>query len=310
AVGDAAAAIALDRDDVHWPSVTHPGSIVWTVVRAVGADGERRWRAAHAGYEVTCRLGRALGPEHRRHWHATTTAGTVGGAVAAAVALDTDPVTAASHAVAVAGGSILPVARRSPARLLQRDHAVAAALRCAELADALEAVSDGLEHERGMFAAMGGSMQQLLAPAERPALAEVRFRRHATSGFAQAVVEAAAELAPVAPGARVAAEVPEATLAMAGVDAPRDAADAWWSARHAIAVTLLGLDLEDGATVADPRVAALREGIDLGAGPCSRVTVDGRSAERDLAAPLTDDDLVEKWRRLNPGVAPPLELLA
>jgi hypothetical protein len=39
------------------------------------------------------------------------------------------------------------------------------------------------------------------------------------------------------------------------------------------------------------------------------VTVGGRSAQRTLAAPMTDDDLIAKWRTLNPGVAPPLDLL-
>jgi 2-methylcitrate dehydratase PrpD len=309
-LGDAGAAVLHDRDDVHWPSMTHPGAVVWTVVRATGADGEARWRAAHAGYEVTCRLGRALGPEHRRFWHASTTAGTVGGAVAGAIALDTDPVAAAAHAIAITGGSILPVLQRSPTRLLQRDHAAASALRCAELADVLPPTGEGLEHDRGLFAAMGGSMQQLLEPVERPALAEVRFRRHATSGFAQAAVEAAAELAPVDADASVVAQVPEAALALAGIPAPRDPQEAWWSCRHAIAVTLLGLDLEDGSLVDDRRVAALRDRVRLEAGPRSRVTVGDRSAERDLPAPLTDDDLLRKWHTLNPDDAPPRELLA
>lgn len=299
-----------DRDDVHWSSLTHPGAIVWTVLRAAGVEGSDRWRAAHAGYEVTCRLGCALGSEHRRYWHATTTAGTVGGAVAAAVALETDPVAAAGHAISVAGGSIVCMLERSGTRIVHRDHAAATALRCAQLADAVPATREGLEHSRGLFAAMGGSSEGLLAPAERSALSEVSFRRHATSGFAHAVVEAARELAPVDPGATVVAEVPERALALAGIAAPRDAEEAWWSCQHAIAVSLLGLDLEDGALVHDPRVVALRERVDLQAGPISSVTVDGRRAERAMAAPLSDADLVAKWQALNPDVPAPLELLA
>lgn len=312
ALGDAAAAVLGDRDDLHWPSLTHPGAIVWTVVRSAGLAGDARWRAAHAGYEVTCRLGRALGPDHRRHWHATTTAGTVGGAVAAALARHVDPVAAAGHAISVAGGSIVALLERSPTRLLHRDHAVAAALRCAEIAAVLPATREGLEHARGLFAAMGGSSHELLAPAERSALADTSFRRHATSGFAQAVVEAARELAPIDPDAtaEVAAEVPPATLAMAAEPAPEDADAAWWSCQHAIAVSLLGLDLEDDVLVRDPRVVALRDRIRLEAGPTSAVTVGGRRAERAAAASLTDADLVEKWHILNPAVAPPLELLA
>jgi 2-methylcitrate dehydratase PrpD len=308
AVGDAGAAAALDRDDLHWASLTHPGAIVWTVVRATGVGGAPRWRAAHAGYEVTARLGRALGAEHRQHWHATTTAGTVGGAVVAALALDRDPVAAAGHAISVAGGSIVATLERSATRLVHRDHAVGTALRCARLAD-LPATSAGLEHPRGLFAAMGGSAETLLEPATSSALAETSMRRHATSGFAQAVVEAARELAPADPAGAVAAQVPAAAIALASNPAPRDAEEAWWSVQHAVAVTLLGRDLDDGDHAADPRVASLRERVELTAGPISAVTFDGRRAERAQAAPLTDDDLVAKWRVMNPDDAPPLELL-
>lgn len=311
-LGDAAAACWHDRDDVHWASLTHPGAIVWTVLRATGVDGELRWRAAHAGYEVTTRLGRALGGEHRRHWHATTTAGAVGGAVAAAVALDADPVAAAGHAISVAGGSIVALLERSPTRLLHRDHAVGTALRCAEIARSLPATRHGLEHERGMFAAMGGDPDLLLAPVERPALADLAFRRHATSGFSQAVVEAAREHAPIAPDddAEIHVEVPEATLAMAADPAPLDAEAAWWSCQHAVAATLAGLDLEDATIVEDPRVVAVRQRIRVTAGAVSAVTVAGRRTACASAAPLTDADLRAKWDAMNPGVAAPTELLA
>lgn len=307
AVGDAGAAVALDRDDVHWPSLTHPGAIVWSVVLACGAEGETSWRAAHAGYEVTARLGRALGPDHRRYWHATTTAGMVGGAVAAAVALDTDPVAAAGHAISLAGGSILALLERSDTRIVHRDHAADAALRCARLTE-LRATRAGLEHPRGLFAAMGGSPEPLWEAGERGAIAQTSLRAHATSGFNQALVEAARELTD--DGGPILVEAPAATVAMAGDPAPQTAADAWWSAPHAVAVSLLGLDLEDPAThVGHPAVVAVRERIELREADVSRVTVGGRSAQRTQAAPMTDDDLQTKWRALNPDVAPPLDLL-
>jgi hypothetical protein len=80
--------------------------------------------------------------------------------------------------------------------------------------------------------------------------------------------------------------------------------------QHAVAVALLGLDLEDGALVGDPGVAALRERIELTAAPISAVNLDGRRAERAHAARLTDDDLLAKWTVMNPRDAPPVELLA
>jgi 2-methylcitrate dehydratase PrpD len=307
-VGAAGAAVYGDLDDIHWSSLTHPGAIVWTAIEEGGVPDDRRWRAAHMGYEVTARLGRALGPEHRRYWHATTTAGTVGGAVAVAVGTQANPITAAAHAVSVAGGSILCILQRTATRMLHRDHAAATAVRCARLSR-LTGAEDGLEHPRGMFAAMGGSPEGLLDAGQPPAIGAVSFRRHETSGFCQAAVEAAAELAPASPEARVELEVPEAALALAGIEAPRDADEAWWSCRHAVAVTLLGGSLTDTA-VDEPAVARLRERMQVSPGAVSRVTVDGRSAERERARPLTDDDLVAKWRRLNPDLEPPMELLA
>jgi 2-methylcitrate dehydratase PrpD len=309
-LGDAAASALADRDDVHWPSLTHPGSIVWPVLAEAGADGELRWRAAHAGYEVTTRLARALGPGHRRHWHATTTAGTVGGAVAAAIALGTDPVAAAGHAASLAGGSIVALLERSGTRFLHRDHAAATALRCARCAG-VPATRTGLEHASGLFAAMGGAAEGLTATAERPALAQTSFRAHATTGFAHALVEAAQELAPLGHDGAIVAEAPAAALALADAPAPADAEAAWWSCQHAVAVTLLGLDLADPATVADARVAELRERIELrvSADGSSAVSAGGARAERAAARALTDADLVAKWRTLNPGDEPPLALL-
>jgi 2-methylcitrate dehydratase PrpD len=304
-IGAGGASAALDRDDVHWASLTHPGSVVWPVLEAVGAEGDTRWRAAHAGYEVTARLGEALGAEHRRHWQPTATAGLVGGAVAAAVATGADPAVAAGHAVSLTGGSILCVIERTGTRLVQRDHTVAAALRCAEGAG-VPATPDGLEHPRGLFAAMGGDPELLTAPRERAALSDVRFRRHATSGYLQAVVEAAAELAPVQAPRSVTVELPSPGVVLTDDPTPRTLEDAWWSAQHAVATTLLGLDLETGD---DERVRLLAARVQLREGPVSRVTVDGRSAARAAAGALDDADLIGKWRALNPDAEPPLELL-
>ncbi len=306
-LGDAGVAVMGDRDDVHWPSVTHPGAIIWSVLRAAGAQQPELWRSAHAGYEVTARLGAALGAQHRRYWHATATAGTIGGAVAAALALGTDPGNAAGHAISVTGGSILCILERTGTRILHRAHAADTALRCAR-SDRLAATRHGLEHPQGLFAAMRGSPDVLLTRRERPALSEVSFRRYATSGFTQAIVEAAQELAPVGGDRQVVVEVPEAAAALAGIPAPRDAEEAWWSCQHAVAVTLRGLDLED-CPVDEPSVVALRGRVRLRVGRVSRVTVGGRTAERASAAPLSDEDLVGKWRRINPDVDPPIEVL-
>jgi 2-methylcitrate dehydratase PrpD len=305
---DAAAAAVLDRDDLHWPSLTHPGAAIWSVVRECDGDA----RAAAAGYEVTARLGEALGAEHRRYWHVTTTAGTVGAAVAAAVAGGAPTgrvVDAASHAISVTGGSILAILERSGTRFFHRAHAAATGIAAAHAAEAgLGGTRAGLEPDRGLFAAAGGSGAGLLATRDRLAIEETTFRIHAATGFAHAAIEAARELAPVDDPARVVVAAPPAAVALAGTLDPHTDEEAWWSLPYAVVVTLLGLDLGDRTLLHDPRVRRLLGRVEVGEGPVSRVEVDGREATCAEAHVPTDEELVAKWRLLNPELEPPLEL--
>ena len=312
ALGPAGCAAYGDLDDIHWPSMTHLGAIVWAASDQAVSTDDLRWKAAHMGYEVGGRLGLALGDEHRRYWHTTATAGTVAAAVAAAVGTGADPVAAAAHALSVAGGSILCILEHTDGRALHRDHAVASGLRCAELAD-LSAAEDSLEHPRGFLAAMGGSRDRLDGPRPRTILEEVSFRRHATSGFNQAAVEVAQTFGPFEDPdeiGEILLDVPDATAAIAGIARPRTDAEAWWSCQHAVAATLLGRDLA-ACHADDPAVAGLRTRVVLrGGSHVTRLTIGGRAVERDRAAELSDADLVAKWHRLAPAAEPPLELLA
>jgi 2-methylcitrate dehydratase PrpD len=282
---------------------------VWAVVRQCGGDA----RAAAAGYEVTVRLGLALGPEHRRYWHTSATAGTVGAAVAAALALGLDEeqvADAAGHALSVAGGSILAILERSGTRVFHRSHAAATGIAAARAAaTGLASTRDGLEAERGFFAAMNGRPGALLAERERLAIEETTFRIYAASGFVHAAIEAARELAPLETAKRVEVRVPAVTAALAALADPQTDDEAWWSTQYAVAVTLLGLDLEDRSLLHDSRVRDLLRKVEIGTGEVSIVTVDGRSASCSEAHVPTNDELVAKWRTLNPGLVPPLELL-
>jgi 2-methylcitrate dehydratase PrpD len=325
AARDAAAAHVLDRDDLHWPSLTHPGGVVWPAVLAAGAaDDERRLLAAAAGYEATARLALALGPSHRRYWHATATAGTVGSAVGAAVALGLEAegvAAAAGHAISVAGGSIQCVFERSRTIVFHRAHAATAGLLAAHAAAAgLGATQAGLEAERGLFAATAPESRpdDVLAPRERVALEELTHRFYASTGFAHAAIEAAHELGPVSPEDvdAIVLALPPATAALAGTLEPVDDEDAWWSVPYAVAVTLLGLELERPPAPDDPAVRKLlaKTSLEPRDGTASTVSVDGRSATRTRhrghhEQPLSDDDLVAKWRLLNPDEPPPLHLL-
>ena len=77
-----------EMDDLHRDSVTHPGCVVIPAALAVAArddlGGAAFLEAVLAGYEACCRVGMAAGKAHYRVWHATSTCGPFGSAMAVA----------------------------------------------------------------------------------------------------------------------------------------------------------------------------------------------------------------------------------
>jgi 2-methylcitrate dehydratase PrpD len=81
---------ALEMDDVHRSAVLHPGPVVIPAALAAcsaQSSGADLLSAVLSGVETMVRVGRALGPEHYRLWHTTSTAGSFGAAAAAASVL-------------------------------------------------------------------------------------------------------------------------------------------------------------------------------------------------------------------------------
>ncbi len=79
---------ALDYDDVHLSVRGHPSVVILPAALAVAqnvrASGRALLEAYVVGVEVMAKLGRAMGPAHyRTGWHATSTLGTLGAAMAA-----------------------------------------------------------------------------------------------------------------------------------------------------------------------------------------------------------------------------------
>lgn len=96
AFANAAIAHIREIDDAHRAAMLHPGVVSVTPALALAAAGGMTQRqvadAVIAGYEVSLRLGEALGTRHAAGFHATATAGAVGAAAAAGVALRLDAV--------------------------------------------------------------------------------------------------------------------------------------------------------------------------------------------------------------------------
>ncbi len=91
AFANAGIAHLREIDDAHRSAMLHPGIIAISPVMALAADIPLTQRqvadAIIAGYEVSLRVGEALGTEHAANFHATATAGALGAAAASAVAL-------------------------------------------------------------------------------------------------------------------------------------------------------------------------------------------------------------------------------
>ncbi|HKF79067.1 MAG TPA: MmgE/PrpD family protein [Candidatus Dormibacteraeota bacterium] len=102
---------ALDYDDVSVSVTGHPSVVVLPAALATaeltGASGAAVLEAYVVGVEVMAALGRAIGPAHyRTGWHATSTLGALGAAVAAGRLLRLDaPRLAAALGVAVSQAS-------------------------------------------------------------------------------------------------------------------------------------------------------------------------------------------------------------
>lgn len=94
AFANAAIAHLREIDDAHRAAMLHPGVIAISPVLALAAGGNLSQRrvadAIVAGYEVSLRIGEALGTGHAAKFHATATAGAVGAAAAVGVALGLD----------------------------------------------------------------------------------------------------------------------------------------------------------------------------------------------------------------------------
>ena len=162
AMANAVAASCYEFDDTHTAGSTHPGSVIFPAALAAavitGCDERRFVSAVYAGYEVMCRVARAVNPHaHRaRHFHPTSTTGHFGAAAAAAVCLDLDldrAVAAISLAGTVAGGSMQFRVEGAVMKQLHPAYAVQRGVQGALLAArGFPGLTDPLGGERGFFA--------------------------------------------------------------------------------------------------------------------------------------------------------------
>jgi 2-methylcitrate dehydratase PrpD len=259
----------FDFDDLHLPTMSHPGCVVIPAAIAIaiarGADGRELLAAVAAGYEPMLRTGMAAGLRYGElGFHATGVLGPLGSAAAAARLLDDAPVVDAIGLAASMGAGIKAFNEVGPG-MVKRLHAGRAAeggILAARLAAA------GYEGPRRALTARFG-LTRVLAMGEEadtgaldralgePFLVEdVYIKPYAACGGVHGAVRAAELLYKETPlreadVTAVTVGVPPRAIAQNSNPEPVDLMAAQYSTEVCVAIALLG-----GATDPDCFVAA------------------------------------------------------
>jgi 2-methylcitrate dehydratase PrpD len=332
------AAHAVEVDDIFKFGIYHPGAptiaAALATAQSTGASGEQFLRAVIVGYEISTRIGAAMGRAHYKFWHNTGTIGTFGAASAAAELFGLD---AKRFAHALATSATMAAALQQAFRMdsmskpLHSGHAAEAGVLAA--AGAREGVTgslDVIEGEAGMGHAMsdGPDWEKAVATLGREHhITMMTVKNHACCGHTFAAIDGAQEAQRqlgVRPSniARVRVGSYRAAKEVSGYEDPVSPAEGRFSLKYVVATALVHgsvrLAAFEPARMNDPVTRALMKKIEVVIDPeldaafpnqrAARVaidTTDGRSVEYlqparkgDPELPLTDRDLEDKYLEL------------
>jgi 2-methylcitrate dehydratase PrpD len=332
------AAHTVEVDDIFKNAIFHPGAPTIAAALAAAletnASGAGFLRAVVVGYEISTRVGAAMGREHYRYWHNTGTIGSFGAAAACAELYGLDCKRFA-HALATvttfAAGLQQAFRMDSMSKPLHAGRAAEAGLTAAKLArEGVIGSLDVIDGEAGFGRAMGAGPDWDAALATLGSawhITQMTFKNHACCGHTFAAIDGALALQrklEVAhgdiTGVRVATYRP--ALGVAGNANPATAAEARFSLAYVVATALVHgsvrLAAFEPARLRDPATRALMARIETAVDPAldaafpgqraARVTLatrDGRSEtflqptrKGDPDAPLSDAELEDKFHEL------------
>jgi 2-methylcitrate dehydratase PrpD len=160
------AAHSIELDDTYEPGSLHPGVAVWPAVVALadelGSSPAAALAAAVHGYDVTCELGRRLGPDraYARGFHPTGVCGVVGAAAACGRLLELDEGgarDAAGIAASMGAGLLAFLGDGAWTKPLHAGRAAEGGVRAARLAAAgFRGPADAFGGRQGFLHAFGG----------------------------------------------------------------------------------------------------------------------------------------------------------
>jgi len=249
-----AAAHTTEVDDIYRDGIYHPGAptipAALALAQAHGASGAQFLRAVVVGYEISTRIGAAMGRAHYKYWHNTGTIGCFGACAAAAELLQLDPVRFA-HALATvttfSAGLQQAFRMDSMSKPLHAGRAAKAGLAAALAArEGVTGSLDVIEGEAGYGVAMSDvpDWEKALATLGREFhITRMTVKNHTCCGHTFAAIDGALALqAKMGLAAkdiqRVKVGTYKAALDVAGHDEPRTAAEGRFSLKYVVATAL------------------------------------------------------------------------
>jgi 2-methylcitrate dehydratase PrpD len=323
------AAHTVEVDDIFRDGIYHPGAPTIAAAFSVGKP-DRLARAVIVGYEISTRIGAAMGKAHYKHWHNTGTIGCFGAAAAAAEALHLDRKQFA-HALATvatfAAGLQQAFRMDSMSKPLHAGRAAEAGVEAALMAR--EGVTGSLDVMVGFANAMGDNpdwASGLDSLGKDFHITRMTFKNHACCGHTFAAIDGALELKKrmqLAPEEIEEVEVAtyRAGLEVAHYEEPRTPAEGRFSLRYVVASALahgsVRLAAFEPERLADRATKKLMDRIRLSVDPAleaafpakraARVAIRARGRREELLqptrigdpdAPLSDRVLEEKYFEL------------
>ena len=323
---EGSAAHTVEVDDIFRDGIYHPGAPTIAAARALG----EALRPVVVGYEISTRIGAAMGKAHYKHWHNTGTIGAFGAAAAAAEALQLDRRQFA-HALATvttfAAGLQQAFRMDSMSKPLHAGRAAEAGVTAALMAR--EGVTGSLDVMVGFAAAMGDNpdWERWLATLGRDFhITRMTFKNHACCGHTFAAIDGALEVkrrlnVDAADIDRVEVATYRAGLEVAHYENPGTPAEGRFSLKYVVATALthgsVRLAAFEPERLADRKTKALMDRISLRLDPeleaafpakrAARVAIEAKGRREewlqptrigDPDAPLSDRALEEKYFEL------------
>jgi len=248
------AAHTVEVDDIFRDGIYHPGAptiaAALALAQASGASGEQFLRAVIVGYEISTRIGAAMGRAHYRYWHNTGTIGVFGACAACAELLGLDAKRFA-HALATvttfSAGLQQAFRMDSMSKPLHAGRAAEAGVTAALAArEGVTGSLDIIEGEAGFGRAMGGNPdwnKSVETLGKDFHVCRMTFKNHSCCGHTFAAIDgalalqqrmniAAREIERIRVGSyRAAKEV-------SGYESPRTPAEARFSLKYVVATAL------------------------------------------------------------------------